>query len=136
MVITYEWRGDFENGAVDALHAEAFGHAQGDTDWRTRLHRHSLGWVCARRGDRLVGFVNVAWDGGVHAFVLDTMVAPDLRNTGTGTGLVAAAVGGARAAGCEWLHVDFEEHLRPFYFDACGFRPTDAGLIALRPDTA
>ena len=38
----------------------------------------------------------------------------------------------ARDAGCEWLHVDFEEHLRPFYLDACGFRPTGAGLIPLR----
>jgi hypothetical protein len=27
--------------------------------------------------------------------------------------------------------VDFEEHLRGFYFDSCGFRPTDAGLIRL-----
>ena len=32
---------------------------------------------------------------------------------------------------CEWLHVDFEEDLRPFYFAACGFTPTDAGLLAL-----
>ncbi len=37
----------------------------------------------------------------------------------------------AKAAGCEWLHVDFEPELAPFYFDACGFRPTDAGLIHL-----
>ncbi|WP_406285175.1 GNAT family N-acetyltransferase [Streptomyces sp. NBC_00209] len=133
MAITYEWRGDFDNASVNALHAEAFGHAPDNTDWRARLHRHSLGWVCAREGDRLVGFVNVAWDGGVHAFVLDTMVAPDARGAGTGTALVATAVRGARMAGCDWLHVDFEEHLRPFYFDACGFRPTDAGLIALGP---
>jgi hypothetical protein len=47
--------------------------------------------VCARQGRELVGFVNVAWDGVVHAFVLDTMVA----------------------------------------FDACGFVPTNAGLIEL-----
>jgi hypothetical protein len=40
------------------------------------------------------------------------------------------AVHQARQAGCEWLHVDFEGHLRPFYLDASGFRPTDAGLIA------
>jgi hypothetical protein len=32
----------------------------------------------------------------------------------------------------EWLHVDFEERLAPFYFDPCGFRPTAAGLINLR----
>ncbi|MEU2022474.1 GNAT family N-acetyltransferase [Streptomyces sp. NPDC016469] len=133
MAMTYEWRGDFENGDLDTLHAEAFGHAREGTDWRTRLHRHSLGWVCARRAGGLVGFVNVAWDGGVHAFVLDTMVAPDVRHAGVGTELVAAAVRGARAAGCDWLHVDFEERLGSFYFGACGFEPTDAGLIALRP---
>jgi len=132
MTITYEWRGDFDNVAVNALHAEAFGHVQVPADWRTRVRRHSLAWVCARSDDRLVGFVNVAWDGGVHAFVLDTMVAQDMRETGVGTELVTAAAQGARSADCEWLHVDFEEHLRPFYFDACGFRPTDAGLLALR----
>ncbi|GAA2325327.1 GNAT family N-acetyltransferase [Streptomyces kunmingensis] len=132
MTITYEWRGDFDDAAVDTLHAEAFGHVQENTDRQTRVRRHSLGWVCARSGGRLVGFVNVAWDGGVHAFVLDTMVAEDARKTGVGTELVAAAAHGARAADCEWLHVDFEEHLRPFYFDACGFGPTEAGLLALR----
>ncbi|WP_019055244.1 GNAT family N-acetyltransferase [Streptomyces prunicolor] len=132
MTITYEWRGDFDNAVVNALHAEAFGHAQLPIDWQTQVHRHSLGWVCAREDGRLVGFVNVAWDGGVHAFVLDTMVAQDMRKTGVGSELVTTAAQGARAADCEWLHVDFEEHLRPFYFGACGFRPTDAGLIALR----
>jgi hypothetical protein len=48
-----------------------------------------------------------------------------------GTALVAIATNGARDAGCEWLHVDFEEHLRPFYLGSCGFTPTRAGLIAL-----
>lgn len=38
----------------------------------------------------------------------------------------------AEAAGCEWLHVDCGAHLAGFYFYACGFRPTDAGLIHLR----
>ncbi len=45
--------------------------------------------------------------------------------------LVATAAKEARAAKCEWLHVDFEEHLRSFYFNACGFKETAAGLIAL-----
>ena len=31
----------------------------------------------------------------------------------------------------ERLHVDFEDHLRPFYLDVCGFSPTNAGLIRL-----
>jgi predicted N-acetyltransferase YhbS len=130
--MTYEWRGAFENDEVNALHAEAFGHRPFGDDWRSQVERHSLGWVCAREEGRLVGFVNVAWDGGVHAFVLDTMVATDVARRGIGTALVTAAVDGARAAGCEWLHVDIDDHLRPFYFDACGFEPTNAGLIPLR----
>jgi GNAT superfamily N-acetyltransferase len=79
----------------------------------------------------LIGFVNVVWDGGVHAFILDTVVAQHLQRRGVGAALVAAAAAEARAAKCEWLHVDFEEHLRSFYFDACGFKETTAGLIAL-----
>jgi ribosomal protein S18 acetylase RimI-like enzyme len=129
--ITYDWRGDFENAAVNALHAEGFGGRGGEADWRARVQQHSLGWVCARRGGELVGFVNVAWDGGAHAFILDTVVAAGARRCGIGTGLVAAAARHARAAGCEWLHVDFEDHLAGFYFQACGFTPTAAGLVAL-----
>jgi len=49
-----------------------------------------------------------------------------------GTRLVAAAADGARAAGCETLHVDFDGDLHDFYFGACGFTPTTAGLIDLR----
>ena len=132
--IEYRWRGEFTNAEINALHAEGFGHpVLDDDDWWGQVNRHSLGWVCARGspGDELVGFVNVAWDGAIHAFVLDTVVRDSVRRHGVGTGLVAVAVREARAAGCEWLHVDFEPHLRGFYFDACGFRPTDAGLIAL-----
>jgi len=131
MTITYEWRGDVDNSALNELHAEGFDYPVGQTDWRARLQRHSLGWVCAWEGDRLVGFVNVIWDGGAHAFVLDTVVAQRNRSKGVGAALVKAAAEGCRDAGCEWLHVDFEEHLRSFYFDACGFRDTAAGLIAL-----
>jgi ribosomal protein S18 acetylase RimI-like enzyme len=131
MTVQYVWRGDVDDAALEKLHAEGFGHPAEDTGWRARLERHSLGWVCARHDGALVGFVNVAWDGGSHAFLLDTVVAPGHRGSGIGTALVARAVEGARAAGCEWLHVDFEEHLRRFYLDGCGFRPTAAGLVAL-----
>jgi GNAT superfamily N-acetyltransferase len=132
MAITYEWRGEFENSAVNALHAEGFDHPPLQDDWHAQVHRHSLGWVCARQGADLVGFVNVAWDGGAHAFILDTVVAERARRLGIGKELIATAVASARAAGCEWLHVDFEDRLREFYFDACGFASTTAGLIALR----
>ena len=130
-MVSYQWRGSFRNDEVSALHAEGFGHPPDEDDWLTQVGRHSLGWVCARERDDLVGFVNVAWDGGVHAFILDTLVTARVRNQGVGTGLIAVAAENARAAGCEWLHVDFEDDLRPFYFGSCGFTPTNAGLIAL-----
>lgn len=131
MAITYEWRGDFDNTEVNALHAEAFNHRVLDDDWEAQVLSHSLGWVCARDGDELVGFVNVAWDGGVHAFILDTIVTTSVGRQGVGTQLIAVAVAESRSSDCEWLHVDFEGHLRPFYFDACGFTPTNAGLLKL-----
>jgi hypothetical protein len=31
------------------------------------------------------------------------------------------------------LHVDFDDELDPFYFGACGFIPTRAGLLRLAP---
>ena len=126
------WRGAFTNDEVDALHAEAFEHAPTGEDWHGRLTRVSLGWVLARDDAGLVGFVNVAWDGGAHAFVLDTAVALRARRAGLGARLVGSAREHAAAAGCEWLHVDFEDALRGFYLDACGFAPTAAGLVRLR----
>ncbi|MET8981847.1 GNAT family N-acetyltransferase [Streptomyces sp. NPDC004539] len=131
MTITYEWRGEVDNAALDALHAAAFGHPPAATDWASRLHRHSLGWVCAHADGALVGFVNVAWDGGAHAFLLDTAVSPAHQRQGVGAALVTTAADAARSAGCAWLHVDFEGHLSPFYLDTCGFRVTAAGLLAL-----
>ncbi len=45
--------------------------------------------------------------------------------------IVRIAARHAKAAGCEWLEVDFEEGLEAFYYDACGFTPAPAGLIRL-----
>lgn len=120
------------NAELNALHAEGFGHSLLDEDWEGQLARHSLGWVVARDADRLVGFVNLAWDGGTHAFLLDTVVAVGHRGRGLGKALVHAAVDGASETGCEWLHADWERDLDRFYTDACGFTPTAAGLRALR----
>ena len=61
------------------------------------------------------------------------MVSTGAERQGIGTQLIAVARHAAGDAGCEWLHVDFEDHLEPFYIDACGFRPTHSGLIALQP---
>jgi GNAT superfamily N-acetyltransferase len=130
--VDYAWRGEFTDLELNTLHAEGFEHELiPDDDWWGMVNRHSLGWVTARRDSALVGFVNVAWDGSVHAFILDTLVALAARREGIATRLVEVATEHARAAGCEWLHVDFEDHLRAFYFDACGFTPTNAGLIRL-----
>lgn len=90
----------------------------------------SLAHVGAFDGDQLVGFVNVAWDGGVHAFILDTCVHPEMRRQGIATRMIKEAENIARARGAHWLHVDFEPQLLSFY-RSCGFRPAMAGLIKL-----
>ena len=135
VAITCVWRGDFTDDELNALHAEAFGGRRGDSApmvWKQRLSTHSVGWVVAREDGTLVGFVNVPWDGFAHAWLQDTMVAVNAQRRGVGTRLIAVATEGANAAGCEWLHVDFDPDLRRFYFEACGFTPTDAGLIRLK----
>jgi len=133
------WRGPFTNREIHALHAAAFETRlfdESEWDWVEQTGRHSLGWVVARDDDRFVGFANVLWDGSVHAFVEDVMVDADHRHRGVGTAVVKAARDGAVAAGCDFLHVGFDEDLRPFYVDACGFGPTLGGLMdlaAIRP---
>ncbi|WP_250008832.1 GNAT family N-acetyltransferase [Actinoplanes sp. M2I2] len=133
MTATLVTRFAVDDRELSALHARAFG---GDptrvVPWAQRLERHALTWIGAFEDGRLAGFVQVCWDGGAHAFLLDTAVDPDRQHGGLGTALVAAATTEARAAGCAWLHVDFEPHLRHFYLDSCRFRPTGAGLIGLR----
>lgn len=94
-------------------------------DWR-----FSLVHLGAYQGDLLVGYVNVATDGGAHAFLLDPTVHPDHRRRGLGRRLVTEAAKVSRERGAQWLHVDFEPHLQTFY-ESCGFRPTLAGLIRL-----
>ena len=131
MNVEYEWRGAFTSDEVDALHAEGFGHRLLQHDWRAQVEAHSLGWVCARADGRLVGWVNVPWDGDTHAFIIDTLVAADHRRVGVGKRLIETCIIEARAAGCEWLHVDFDEDLRSFYIQASGFDPAPAGVLPL-----
>jgi ribosomal protein S18 acetylase RimI-like enzyme len=124
------WRGPLSDDELLDLVASHGGRPE--QGWWDRIRPHSLGWVTARSGDGLlVGFVNVAWDGGDHAFLLDTKTRGDRQHRGVGTAVVHHAAHHARAAGCEWLHVDFRPELAAFYFAACGFKPTAAGLIHL-----
>ena len=122
--ITYRISPPLKNDELNLLFAN-----KKTVDYRPILER-SLSFVCAFHADRLIGFVNLAWDGGIHAFVLDTVVHPEFRRRGIGIGLVKRAAEIARKRGMEWLHVDFEPHLQSFY-DKCGFRNTNAGLINL-----
>jgi ribosomal protein S18 acetylase RimI-like enzyme len=93
--------------------------------------KRSLTYIGAFAGTRLVGFVNVAWDGGVHGFILDTTVHPEYQRRGIGTELIRQAANIAAKRGLEWLHVDYEARLHAFY-RGCGFTKTEAGLLNLR----
>ena len=129
------WRASFTNAEIHALHAAAFETRlfdESEWDWVDQTDRYSLGWVVARDAVRFVGFANVLWDGLVHAFIEDVMVDVDYRHRGVGVAVVHAARDGARAAGCDFLHVGFDGDLESFYIDACGFEPTRGGLMELR----
>jgi GNAT superfamily N-acetyltransferase len=134
MPLSCEWRGSFENAEVNGLHTEAFEtrpDSGGESNRNARLAQHSLGWVVARDGNRLIGFVNVVWDGLRHAWIQDTMVTTEYRNRGIGTQMIEVVRSECRRSGCQWLHVDFDEDLEKFYVQSCGFTPTSAGLIRL-----
>jgi GNAT superfamily N-acetyltransferase len=129
MTIRYELSPPVSNEALNTLFAAAWENHT-ESDFAPILSR-SLVYVCAYDTDRLIGFVNVAWDGGIHAFLLDTTVHPDVQRRGIATELVSQAAAAAKARGIEWLHVDFEPHLLQFY-RGCGFQPTEAGLMHLK----
>jgi GNAT superfamily N-acetyltransferase len=130
--VVLSWRGELTDAEMVELVDSYGGNAA--AGWWDSIRPHSFGWVTARdRHGLLVGFVNVVSDGCDHAFLIDTKTRFDHQRRGIGTRVVASAAEQAQAAGHEWLHVDFEPHLGSFYFDACGFEPTDAGLVRLRP---
>ncbi len=128
--IEYQLSPVVANVELNALFAAAWpGHTTSDFQ---PILRRSLAYVCAYRGQDLLGFVNLAWDGGIHAFLLDTTVHPSVQRVGIGRSLVNRAVAAAREHGIEWIHVDYEPRLREFYRQ-CGFVHTEAGLIQLKP---
>jgi GNAT superfamily N-acetyltransferase len=131
MDVDIRWRAPVTDAELVEL-TESHG-GQPAPGWWDQVRPHSLGWVTARGAEgSLVGFVNVAWDGGDHAFLIDTKTRPGYQRRGLGTAVVRCAAQHAKSAGCEWLHVDFGDELRPFYLDACGFEsPEAAGLMNL-----
>ncbi len=127
--ISYQISPVVTNNELNALFANAW---EKHLTWDfLSVLKYSLLFVCAYHGTRLVGFVNVAWDGSQHAFILDTTVDKEFHRHGIGTQLVKHAAESAKERGVEWLHVDYEPHLQSFY-EGCGFRHTPAGLINLK----
>ena len=125
-----EWRAPVSDAELVGLTESHGGRAQ--PGWWDRVRPNSLGWVTARtEAGSLVGFVNVAWDGADHALLVDTKTRPTFQRQGVGVAVVRLAIKEARAAGCEWLFVDFELALARFYLEACGFRSAPAGLVHL-----
>jgi GNAT superfamily N-acetyltransferase len=129
-VITYRRSPPLASDALNELFATAW-PAHVARDFAPVLER-SLVYVAAFDGAQLVGFVNVAWDGGAHGFVLDTTVHRDHQRRGIGIALLREAAAAAYERGIAWLHVDFEPALEAFY-RAAGFAPTAAGLMRLDP---
>src|SRR5687768_9590818 len=126
--ITYRISPPVSNAEMNKLFASAWeGFTESNFD---NMLAHSLAYVCAYYGHELVGFVNLAWDGGIHAFLLDTTVHKEWQRRGIGYQLVQEAIRTATDNGIHWLHVDYEDHLEQFYL-ACGFSATKAGLRRL-----
>lgn len=93
--------------------------------------KRSMTYVGAFDGSRLVGFVNVAWDGGAHGFIPDTTVRRGFQRRGIGSEMMKRVAEIAAKRGIEWLHVDYDPHLEEFC-RGCGYRRTEAGLLNLR----
>lgn len=127
--VNYRASPSVTNDELNALFAVAW-QEHTRRDFEHVLNR-SLTFVCAYYEERLVGFVNLAWDGGHHAFILDTTVHPEFRRSGIGRELVKRAVAEAEGRGVQWVHVDYEPNLQSFY-EQCGFVNTSAGLIRLK----
>lgn len=127
--IEFRRRPRLGNDELGALFDANWDGARSSYD-HTRVLAHSLTWIGAYHDGRVVGYVNMAWDGGVHAFLLDTTVDRRYRHRGIGTRLVAEALAAtAEESGIEWVHVDSSPELLAGFYTPAGFRGTAAGLV-------
>lgn len=122
--VTYRWRGPVTDAEMVELVNAHGGTAE--VGWWDRIRPHSL----TPAGTSLTSSTSHL-TAETMPFSLTRKTHGAHQRKGIGMRSVQFAAQHAKAAGCEWLHVDFDADLAPFYFDACGFRPTDAGLIHL-----
>ncbi|MBT8197877.1 MAG: GNAT family N-acetyltransferase [Acidimicrobiia bacterium] len=123
--VDYRHRPVLDPDTLNALFAAAWGAPKPDYE---RVFDHSFTWIGAFDGEALVGFANVAWDGDVHFFLLDTTVHPDHQRRGIGRRLVEEAIQACRGHG-EWLHVDGDQDVMDGLYFQAGFESTPAGII-------
>jgi GNAT superfamily N-acetyltransferase len=96
--VQIEWRTPVSDGELVELTQSHGGTPE--AGWWDRVREHSLGSVTARtETGQLAGFVNVAWDGGDHAFLIDTKIRPTHQRQGFGTAVVGHPIAEAQAAG-------------------------------------
>ena len=128
-MIKYKAKPSIDNKALNDLFETSWENFQ-KRDFSKALDK-SLTYICAFYNNELIGFINIAWDGHLHAFLLDTTVHPAFRRKGIGTQLVIRGIQESQKSEAEWIHVDYEPKLDQFYKN-CGFTETKAGLINLK----
>ena len=130
-MIDYQINGEVSSSELNDLFSAAWPRHQ-PREFAAELE-HCLAFVCAYEERTLVGFAKLAWDGGMHAFLLDPTVHPRLQGRGIGRSLIERVVAAARTRGVVWIHVDHDPRLSEFY-RKCGFVHTEAGLLRVAPD--
>ena len=90
IMIDYRVNYKINNEMLNSLFADALSNHT----WKdfSPILSHNLGHVCAIEGDILIGFINIAWDGGMHAFLLDPTVRLEFLRQDIGTHLVRHAI--------------------------------------------
>lgn len=96
----------------------------------------SFAWVTAHRDGRLLGFANVAWDGGSNYFLLDLTIDPSCADQDEiFKDMIEAAVDRCRKEGGS-LRIDAPDELLKSFFQPMGFKPVSAGVMNLKKAVA
>ena len=94
----------------------------GPSAWRSRRSETASSWYVASVG------ITYSWRGEFSNVELNALHAEAF-----GVPVVdAPPTEWRQRVSTQWLHVDFDDRLRSFSFDACAFTPTNAGLIKLK----